>query len=217
MKDPNFSTNNSYIKDESEIVEKIRSNFRIDDETKIKLIEKRFREIMEILQLDLEDHSLKDTPARVAKMYVKEFFSGLNSDNKPSVSLFSNKYNYREMLVEKNITLFSTCEHHFVPITGKVHIAYFPNENLIGLSKLNRIVQYYAKRPQQQEKLTVQIAEELMNILGTEDVAVFIEADHLCVKARGINDVNSVTCTSHYSGNFLNVNIKMEFLASLGK
>src|SRR5690606_7424930 len=128
-----------------------------------------------------------------------------------------NKYNYREMLVENNITLFCTCEHHFVPITGKVHLAYFPNEDLIGLSKLILILQYSAARHLQHEILTVQIAEELMNILGTEDVAVFTEADHLCVKARGINDVNSVTCTSHYRGNFLNVNIKMEFLASLGK
>ena len=167
---------------------------------------------MEVLGLDLENDSLKDTPRRVAKMYVKEIFSGLNSANKPSVTLFKNEYNYKQMIVEKNITLFSTCEHHFVPIIGKVHIAYYSTGNVIGLSKLNRIVQYFSKKPQLQEKLTEEIAQELMDILDTEDVAVLIEADHLCVKSRGVNDVNSMTVTSSYNGKFIDAEIRNEFL-----
>lgn len=187
----------------------------IDDETKMELIEKDFREIMEVLGLDLEDDSLKDTPRRIAKMYVKEIFRGLNPDNKPSISIFKNKYNYNQMIIEKNITLFSTCEHHFVPIIGKVHMGYYPNGYVIGLSKINRIVQYFAKRPQQQEKLTTQISQEIKDVLKTDDVAVFIEADHLCVKSRGVNDVNSITITSSYNGKFLNENIKAEFINAI--
>jgi len=191
--------------------------FQLDDETKIELIEDRFREIMNILGLDLSDDSLKDTPRRVAKMYVKEIFSGLNPVNKPSVSLFENKYQYNQMLVEKDITLYSNCEHHFVPIVGKAHVAYISNGYVIGLSKINRIVQYYAKRPQVQERLTIQIAEELKAVLKTKHVAVVIEADHLCVSSRGIQDISSQTVTSHYSGKFLNDQTKNEFLALIGK
>jgi GTP cyclohydrolase I len=191
--------------------------FQLDDETKIELIEDRFREIMNILGLDLTDDSLKDTPRRVAKMYVKEIFSGLNPVNKPSVSLFENKYQYNQMLVEKDITLYSNCEHHFVPIVGKAHVAYISNGYVIGLSKINRIVQYYAKRPQVQERLTIQIAEELKAALKTDHVAVVIEADHLCVSSRGIQDISSQTVTSHYSGKFLNDQTKNEFLALIGK
>ncbi len=172
--------------------------FSISDDLKIQLIEEHFAEIMQILGLDLTDDSLKGTPKRVAKMYVKEIFSGLNPANKPKIALFENKYNYNEMLVEKDITFFSNCEHHFVPIIGKAHVAYISNGKVIGLSKLNRIVQYYAKRPQVQERLTVQIANELMNALQTEDIAVYIDAKHLCVSSRGIQDVNSATVTSFY-------------------
>jgi len=186
--------------------------FDIDDELKIAQIQKHFAEIMNILGLDLTDDSLRGTPHRVAKMYVKEIFSGLNPKNKPEVKLFENKYNYSEMLVEKNITFFSNCEHHFVPIIGKAHVAYIANGKVIGLSKLNRIVQYFAKRPQVQERLTEQIAQELKDILGTKDVAVVIDAAHLCVSSRGIKDVNSTTVTTHYSGKFKNVSNKNEFL-----
>jgi GTP cyclohydrolase I len=186
--------------------------FDIDDELKIAQIQKHFAEIMNILGLDLTDDSLRGTPHRVAKMYVKEIFSGLNPKNKPEVKLFENKYNYSEMLVEKNITFFSNCEHHFVPIIGKAHVAYIANGKVIGLSKLNRIVQYFAKRPQVQERLTEQIAQELIDILGTKDVAVVIDAAHLCVSSRGIKDVNSTTVTIHYSGKFKNVSNKNEFL-----
>lgn len=187
--------------------------FKLDDDLKIELIENKFKGIMEILGLDLTDESLKDTPRRVAKMYVKEIFSGLNPENKPNPTLFSNKFNFSEMLVERDITIYSYCEHHFVPIIGKAHIAYFPKENVIGLSKLNRIAQYYAKRPQVQERLTIQIANELKEILQTDDVAVVIDADHLCVASRGVNDVNSSTVTSSYSGKFNNNDIRKEFLS----
>lgn len=183
-----------------------------DDETRIELIEKYFTKIMEVLGLDLEDDSLKDTPRRVARMYVKEIFSGLDNRNKPSITLFRNKYNYDRMIVEKDITLFSTCEHHFVPITGRVHIAYYSSGNVIGLSKLNRIVNFLSKKPQLQEKLTREIARELISLLETEDVAVLVEADHLCVKSRGINDVNSMTVTSSYNGKFIDPEIRNEFL-----
>lgn len=189
--------------------------FEIDDDLKVELIEKHFKEIMNILGLDLTDDSLRGTPKRVAKMYVKEIFSGLNPQNKPKVSLFENKYRYNQMLVEKNITLYSNCEHHFVPIVGKAHVAYISNGNVIGLSKINRIVQYYAQRPQVQERLTEQIAEELKSILKTEDVAVLIDAEHLCVSSRGIKDVNSATVTAHYSGKFQEESTKNEFLKYL--
>lgn len=186
--------------------------FEMDDDLKIELIEKHFREIMHVLGLDLSDDSLMGTPHRVAKMYVKEIFSGLNPKNKPSVKLFENKYKYNEMLVEKDITFFSNCEHHFVPIYGKVHVAYISSGQVVGLSKINRIVQYYAKRPQVQERLTVQIANELKEILGTEDVAVIIDAKHMCVSTRGIEDISSATVTSQFGGKFQNEQTKNEFL-----
>jgi len=187
--------------------------FEKDDELKIELIAKHFKEIMLILGLDLQDDSLKGTPRRVAKMYIQEIFSGLKPENKPVPTLFENKYQYNEMLVEKNITFYSNCEHHFVPIYGKAHVAYISNGHVIGLSKINRIVQYYAKRPQVQERLTVQIAEELKSVLQTEDVAVVLDAAHMCVSSRGVQDVNSLTVTSHYCGVFEdNDEKKREFL-----
>ena len=189
--------------------------FERDDELKIELIEKHFREIMNILGLDLNDDSLAGTPRRVAKMYVQEVFSGLNPANKPEVRLFNNTYNYDQMLVEKDITFFSNCEHHFVPIIGKAHVAYISSGKVIGLSKINRIVQYFAKRPQVQERLTVQIANELKNLLQTEDVAVVIDAAHMCVSSRGIQDVNSKTITSQFFGKFKEETVKQEFFKYL--
>jgi GTP cyclohydrolase I len=176
--------------------------FKMDDDLKVELIEKHFKEIMHILGLDLSDDSLRGTPHRVAKMYVKEVFAGLNPKNKPEPKLFENKYKYKEMLVEKDITFFSHCEHHFVPIYGKAHVAYISNGNVIGLSKINRIVQYFSKRPQVQERLTMQIGNDLREILGTEDVAVILDAYHMCVSSRGIKDTSSSTVTSFYSGKF---------------
>jgi len=187
--------------------------FEMDDDLKIELIEKHFREIMNILGLDLNDDSLNGTPHRVAKMYVKEIFRGLNPANKPKISMFENKYKYNQMLVEKNITLYSNCEHHFVPIIGKVHVAYISSGQVIGLSKINRIVEYYAQRPQVQERLTKQIANELKQVLGTEDVAVVIDAHHLCVSSRGVGDVNSSTVTSEYTGRFNDQDTRKEFLS----
>jgi GTP cyclohydrolase I len=176
--------------------------FKISDEEKKDKIAHLFSEIMDVMGLDLEDDSLKGTPNRVAKMYIDEIFSGLNPANKPKVALFDNKYQYNQMLVEKNITFYSNCEHHFVPIIGKAHIAYISSGKVIGLSKLNRIVQYYAKRPQVQERLTNQIAAELSQILETDDIAVIIDAKHLCVSSRGIKDDTSATVTSFYGGVF---------------
>jgi GTP cyclohydrolase I len=187
--------------------------FDINDDRKIELIQSHFKEIMHILGLDLSDDSLSGTPYRVAKMYVKEIFSGLNPANKPETKLFQNKYEYNEMLIEKNITLYSYCEHHFVPIVGKVHVAYISNGQVIGLSKINRLVQYYAKRPQVQERLTNQIAEGLKQALQSDDVAVIIDATHLCVSSRGIKDTNTSTITTHYSGKFQTENIKAEFIS----
>ncbi|MFD2201574.1 GTP cyclohydrolase I FolE [Shivajiella indica] len=188
--------------------------FEMDDELKMELIEKHFREIMHILGLDLTDDSLKGTPRRVAKMYVKEIFSGLNPKNMPDAKLFENKYKYNEMLVEKDITFYSNCEHHFVPIHGKAHVAYISNGHVIGLSKINRIVQYFAKRPQVQERLTMQIGNAFKEILGTEDVAVILDAHHMCVSSRGIQDVNSSTVTSFYSGKFeKDENTRKEFMS----
>ena len=187
--------------------------FEISDELKIQLIQKHFREIMFIMGLDLTDDSLRGTPHRVAKMFVKEVFNGLNPANRPEVKLFENKYQYNEMLIEKNIALYSYCEHHFVPIIGKAHVAYISNGNVIGLSKINRLVQYYAKRPQVQERLTNQIADALKEALQTEDVAIIIDAVHLCVASRGVNDTNSSTITSYYSGKFTEDTTKNEFLA----
>ena len=187
--------------------------FKMTDTEKIQKIEHHFREIMWTLGLDLEDDSLQGTPHRVAKMYVKEVFSGLDPKNKPDVKLFDNKYKYNEMLVEKDITLYSHCEHHFVPIIGKAHVAYISNGQVIGLSKLNRIVQYFAKRPQVQERLTMQIAHEIREMTQSSDVAVVIEATHLCVSSRGVKDISSSTVTSSYSGEFENEDRKKEFLS----
>lgn len=191
--------------------------FTMTDSLKIELIEKHFREIMHILGLDLTDDSLKGTPHRVAKMYVNEVFRGLNPENKPHAKLFENRFAYNQMLVERDITLYSYCEHHFVPIIGKAHVAYIPDKHVVGLSKLNRIVQYYAKRPQVQERLTMQIADELKSMLFTENVAVFIEADHLCVMSRGVNDVSSSTITTEYSGLFQQEQYRNEFLTYIRK
>ena len=186
--------------------------FALDDEEKIVRIEKHFREIMTILGLDLTDDSLNGTPRRVAKMYVKEVFSGLNPKNRPHARLFENKYNYDQMLVEKDITFYSHCEDHFVPIYGKAHVAYFSNGKVIGLSKINRIVQYFSKRPQVQERLTVQIGKEMERVLQTMDVGVVIDANHMCVASRGVGDTNSKTGTAYFSGKFNDENIKREFL-----
>lgn len=189
--------------------------FEMDDQLKMELIAKHFKEIMHILGLDLNDDSLKGTPYRVAKMYVQEIFGGLDPKNKPAVKLFENKFNYDEMLVEKDITFYSNCEHHFVPIYGKAHVAYISAGKVIGLSKINRIVQYYSRRPQVQERLTVQIANELKEILQTEDVAVILDARHMCVSSRGIKDYDSKTTTSHYGGKFNKETVKQEFLKYL--
>jgi GTP cyclohydrolase I len=186
--------------------------FALDDELKIELIEKHFKEIMLILGLDLNDDSLSGTPHRVAKMYVTEMFKGLDPKNLPVAKLFENKYNYKNMLVEKKISFHSVCEHHFVPIIGKAHVAYIPNGKVVGLSKLNRIVRYFAQRPQVQERMTVQIANMLKEALGTNDVAVIIEADHMCVAMRGVQDVTSSTVTSDYSGKFLDMKTREEFI-----
>ena len=186
--------------------------FLLSDDEKIAQIEDKFRDIMNIMGMDLTDDSLQGTPHRVAQMYIKEIFSGLNPANKPAVKLFENKYQYKEMLVERNITFYSNCEHHFVPIIGKAHVAYISGGKVIGLSKLNRIVQFFAKRPQVQERLTIQIAEELKRVMETEDVAVLIDAVHLCVSSRGVQDFNSATVTSSYSGAFNNEATRNEFL-----
>lgn len=193
--------------------------FEKSDEEKMAIIEDRFRDIMETLGLDLTDDSLSGTPHRVAKMYVQEIFNGLNPQNKPKISVFENKFNYGEMLVERNINLNSTCEHHFLPIVGKAHVAYIANGEVIGLSKINRIVDYFARRPQVQERLTVQIANELKTLLNTEDVAVVIDAKHMCVSSRGIEDESSSTVTAEYCGAFKNTERRDEFLkyVSLGK
>ena len=176
--------------------------FKLSEKEKKEKIEILFSEIMDVMGLDLTDDSLSGTPKRVAKMYIEEIFSGLNPMNKPKIALFDNKYQYNQMLVEKNITFYSNCEHHFVPIIGKAHVAYISSGKVIGLSKLNRIVQYFAKRPQVQERLTNQIAEELKEVLHTNDVAVIIDAKHLCVSSRGIKDETSSTVTSYFGGTF---------------
>jgi GTP cyclohydrolase I len=186
--------------------------FDLSDTEKIEIIEKRVADILYTLGMDMTDDSLKGTPNRVAKMYVSEIFSGLNPKNKPKASTFDNKYKYGEILVEKNITLYSTCEHHLLPIVGKAHIAYISNGNVVGLSKMNRIVQYYAQRPQVQERLTIQIVRELQNVLNTKDVACVIDAKHLCVNQRGIKDISSSTVTCEFVGVFKNESKKQEFL-----
>jgi GTP cyclohydrolase IA len=188
--------------------------FDLSNEDKIVQIAEKFEDIMLLLGLDLKDDSLSGTPLRVAKMYVNDAFSGLNPLNKPKMKLFENKYEYKEMLIEKNIKVHSHCEHHFVPIIGKCHVAYFPGDKVVGLSKLNRIVRHFAKRPQVQERLTRQIAEALMEGLQTEHVAIYLEADHMCVKTRGVEDDHSSTVTMAFHGNFNNVDAKRSFLES---
>lgn len=190
----------------------VKDAFAKSDAEKIQIIKGHFEKIMQTLGLDLNDDSLAGSPERVAKMYVTEIFSGLNPVNEPEVSLFENSYKYKGMLVEKNIELYSVCEHHFVPIVGNVHVAYFANENVIGLSKINRIVQFFAKRPQVQERLTVQIVEKLKEVLGTDNVACVVDAKHLCVSMRGVRDTKSSTITSRYSGVFKENDNKIEFL-----
>ncbi len=185
--------------------------FAKSDEEKMVNIEKLFGGIMEELGLDLTDDSLQGTPYRVAKMYVKEIFQGLNPKNKPSLSVFENKYQYNKMLVEKEITFSSACEHHFLPIIGKAHIAYISSGMVIGLSKINRIVEYYAKRPQVQERMTLQIFNELKDALQTDDVIVVVEAEHLCVSTRGVNDKTSRTTTLEYGGRFNDIDLRNEF------
>lgn len=186
--------------------------FALTDKEKVELIEKNVAHILHTLGMDLTDDSLKGTPLRVAKMFVKEIFGGLNPERKPKLSTFDNNYKYGEMLVEKNITLYSTCEHHLLPIVGKAHVAYISNGKVIGLSKMNRIVEYYAKRPQVQERLNMQIVQALQEALGTEDVACIIDAKHLCVNSRGVNDIASSTVTSEFGGKFKEESVKRELL-----
>ena len=182
------------------------------DEEKIAAIAPHFKAIMEILGMDLRDDSLRGTPVRVAKMYVKELFQGLNPANMPSMTLFENKFQYNEMLVEKNINFYTNCEHHFVPFFGKAHVAYISSGKVIGLSKLNRLVEYFSKRPQVQERLTMQIGKALQTVLQTQDVAVMMDAKHLCVSSRGVKDDSSNTITSFFGGKFQEDKTKMEFL-----
>ncbi|WP_066224467.1 GTP cyclohydrolase I FolE [Formosa haliotis] len=186
--------------------------FKLSNEEKIDIIKDDVRHIMETLGLDLTDDSLKGTPNRVAKMFVKEIFGGLDPSRKPNASTFDNKYKYGEMLVEKNITVYSTCEHHLLPIVGRAHVAYISNGSVVGLSKMNRIVDYYAKRPQVQERLTIQIVKELQAVLGTDDVACVIDAKHLCVNSRGIRDIESSTVTAEFGGKFKKKETRREFL-----
>ena len=201
------------VKEDIEILNKSKNGSSSQD--KKQKIAYHFKKIMEVLDLDLSDDSLIDTPDRVAKMYVDELFSGLNKNNEPVVSKFKNSYNYNGIILEKNIQLYSMCEHHFVPIIGKAHVAYLANEKIIGLSKINRIVSYFSKRPQVQEKLTVQIVNYLKKVLETENVACVIEAQHLCVSMRGIKDETSLTTTAEFSGKFLESALKNEFLTLL--
>ena len=186
--------------------------FELTDDRKIELIKKNVEDILNTLGMDLTDDSLKGTPNRVAKMFVKEIFGGLNPVKKPNSSTFKNNYKYGEMLVEKNITLYSTCEHHLLPIIGRAHIGYISNGTVVGLSKMNRIVDYFAKRPQVQERLTMQIVQELQKVLNTDDVACVIDAKHLCVNSRGIRDIESSTVTSEFGGKFKDEKTRREFL-----
>ncbi|MBN96756.1 MAG: GTP cyclohydrolase I FolE [Flavobacteriaceae bacterium] len=187
--------------------------FALNSDEKIEIIRDDVLHILQTLGLDLTDDSLKGTPNRVAKMFVNEIFSGLDPKNKPKASTFENKYKYGEMLVEKNITVYSTCEHHLLPIVGRAHIAYISNGNVVGLSKMNRIVDYYAKRPQVQERMTIQIVRELQSVLNTDDVACVIDAKHLCVNSRGIRDIESSTVTSEFGGQFKDKEVRKEFLS----
>jgi GTP cyclohydrolase I len=186
--------------------------FAINDTEKMARIQDSVRDILETLGMDLEDDSLKGTPRRVAKAFVKEIFGGLNPENKPRLSTFDNNYKYGEMLVEKNITVYSTCEHHLLPIIGRAHVAYISKGQVIGLSKMNRIVDYFAKRPQVQERLTMQVVQALQEALGTQDVACVIDAKHLCVNSRGIRDIQSSTVTSEFGGKFKEKDVRREFL-----
>ena len=186
--------------------------FEKTDDEKIAAIEPHFRAIMEILGMDLRDDSLRGTPLRVAKMYVKELFQGLNPANMPSMTLFENKFQYNEMLVEKNINFYTNCEHHFVPFFGKAHVAYISSGKVIGLSKLNRLVEYFSKRPQVQERLTMQVGKALQTVLQTQDVAIMMDAKHLCVSSRGVKDDSSNTITTFFGGKFQEESTKMEFL-----
>jgi len=186
--------------------------FELSNEEKIALINKDVTRILETLGMDLNDDSIKGTPQRVAKMFVNEIFSGLDPKRKPKASTFENKYKYGEMLVEKNITIYSTCEHHLLPIVGRAHVAYISKGSVIGLSKMNRIVDYFAKRPQVQERMTMQIVQELQNALNTPDVACVIDAKHLCVNSRGIRDIESSTVTSEFGGAFKEASVRREFL-----
>ena len=196
-------------------IEQLEDN--LSSKEKTILIANHFKSIKQFLGLDMSNDSLKDTPMRVAKMYVNELFEGLDSNNEPKITNFDNSFGYKGMILEKNINLYSICEHHFVPIIGKAHIAYYAKDKVIGLSKLNRIVQYFSKRPQVQEKLTVQIVNYLKNELGTNDVACVIDAQHLCVSMRGIKDVLSTTTTAEYDGKFSDSKIKSELLQLIGK
>jgi len=215
-------TNNTSIRNDDEIGEEHRMTsidtpmradaFDLSDNEKIDVIAKHFKVIMETIGLDLNDDSLAGTPKRVAKMFIKEKFKGLNKMNKPSISLFDNSYQYSKMLIEKNIKVESTCEHHFLPITGMAHVAYISTGKVIGLSKINRIVDFYARRPQVQERLTRQIVEALKEALDTQDVIVAMEAKHHCVSSRGIEDPHSTTVTLEYSGEFDNQARRNEFM-----
>ena len=202
----------------SSIETPLRPNaFDKSDDEKIESIQHHFSKIMEELGLDLTDDSLSGTPYRFAKMYVKELFYGLNPKNKPKLSVFENKYEYNKMLIEQNITIDSSCEHHFLPIVGYAHVAYIPKKKVIGLSKINRLVDYYARRPQVQERLVLQILNDLQEALGTEDVIVSVTAKHLCVSSRGIKDQSSFTTTLEYGGSFSETDIRNEFLKIIGQ
>jgi GTP cyclohydrolase IA len=220
ISDTLLSLSNSEIGDEhigTSLETPLRSDaFELSNSEKMTKIAFHFQEIMSILGLDLTDDSLKGTPQRLAKMYVEEIFSGLNPLNKPKIALFENKYNYNNLLLEKDITFYSNCEHHFVPIVGKAHVAYISSGKVIGLSKLNRIVEYFAKRPQVQERLNMQIGNELMKVLNTKDVAVILEAKHMCVSSRGVKDNSSSTTTMFTSGEFQNDEKLNQLLSLIG-
>jgi GTP cyclohydrolase I len=186
--------------------------FELSDQEKIDRIQESVKDILETLGMDLEDDSLKGTPRRVANAFVDEIFGGLHPEKRPKLSTFDNSYKYGEMLVEKNITIYSTCEHHLLPIVGRAHVGYISNGNVIGLSKMNRLVDYYAKRPQVQERLTMQVVQALQEALGTQDVACVIDAKHLCVNSRGVRDIESSTVTSEFGGKFKEKQTKREFL-----
>jgi len=201
-----FASINTPVKQEANL---------LPDDEKMQLIEAKMREVLDILGLDLNDDSLSGTPRRVAKMYVTEIFKGLNPDNLPKLSSFENKYKYGQMLVEKDISVFSTCEHHLLPIIGKAHVAYISNGSVLGLSKINRIVDYFARRPQVQERLTVQIVKAMQEALNTEDVACIVDAKHMCLVSRGIKDITSSTLTAEYAGKFKDPEVRKEFLRYL--